>query len=586
MKSNEASLQLQPGYQRLWELGALGGWDEIRERLFRLVACAFKPLSIDTVAGALRIGIDDGEIYSEQLAVSDIAKLSSNFLFEDRSGHLAWTNGSARDFIFRAILNPGIDLTQPSAYEVSTRSNHLLVANMFISIMSSHKHPIWRDLKLKFSQWKQEDHEQLFRLHDTWQSAMGKARVKNSALAYITDYGYKHCEHAAEMQGLSDPVWSRFFREVFLCEESAFVFWRTVCCDEGPIYLLGSHNGHRFVLYAHAFAEWHLGVADISSLPPRTETTASLDLSSPEELTRALFQHAAYVNIMGGNALHLACASGNNHSLDLILQAVLYLHGGAPRALQLLRQMYRGQTPIIWALDFEEDSRETNLWDIFNMLETLLKFESQHSKTCADDHSTDDASLHCQWSHTGFFKTRIPKTALSMTISIFGQEQDMICRLLDAHKPCEIDCRPKYGETALYCAAQLGLPKVVKKLVEECHASVDILQRDGKTPLDAARRTLEGLEESERGDERAREHVRELRAKLESSYISSVDSDIDLEMDSDFDTTNDTNTNSNSDTSSSNSDSDRDNDWERAIVVERERHVQEVTEVVRYLESV
>lgn len=247
-----------------------------------------------------------------------------------------------------------------------------------------------------------------------------------------------------------------------------------------PEELLGSHNGRRFVLYTHAFPKWNLNFADISSLPLQIGATASLDLSTTEGLTSALFRDAASVSVMGSNALHLACRSKNNRALDQVLQAVLYLHGGASCAIQLLQQTYQGKTPICWAMNA--------LWgisldEIFNLLETLLKVESQR------DESTDDTFLHCQWLHAAFTGRRV-RTVMTMAMTLFKHRQDMFCRLLDAHKPCRIDAQNVSGQTALHFAVRLSLSEVVKKLVKDCYATVDIPDMTGGTPLDNARQKL------------------------------------------------------------------------------------------------
>lgn len=148
--ASKAHSQLRAGYQRLWDLGASDEFKKIRKRLFRLILCAFKPLELSVAINILRIGVEDNEsLYQQEILAKRIRKLCSNFLFEDDSDYLSWTHDSARDFVIKEILN-----LADSAEENSMKSNHLLVANIFIAVLKNSNHSVWKELHLDPSEWK------------------------------------------------------------------------------------------------------------------------------------------------------------------------------------------------------------------------------------------------------------------------------------------------------------------------------------------------------------------------------------------------------------------------------------------------
>ena len=461
-------------------------FDEIRKRLFRFAICAFKPLKISTVTHALRIGIEDSErSYRKDLLIEDIDKLCSNFLLTDSSGHLTWTHDSARDFVVRVILNP-------DAQETFMKSNHLLVANTFTAVVRDSNHPVWKELDLDPFEWMLRESEQIFDEDDILESGlviMNKIWDAQSSLEYLGEHGWRHCQHAADKDEIFDPLWTRILRELLLQHKTAFALWWQLWFEDQRFPLpnrrklrqiLGDYAGERVILIPHTLALLKFKADSVSDVQLVKAAKAPPERSTGEDLLESLVQHAACKSLDGANVLHLACSTGNGSILNLILQAILHRYGGLARIFKLLEEVYRNYTPLDFLLI------PLFVWDRKSKIamETLLRFESNHSGQNSCDQSSNWAPSDCLWGN----RYMRGQTALN---SILGWwEDDEVIRLLDVHKPCNIDQTNYDGETALHVAACKGRFQLVKVLVERYHATVDVPDKYGETPLDVARSAL------------------------------------------------------------------------------------------------
>lgn len=495
--ASEANEQLQAGYQRLWAFGALKRFDEIRKRLFRFVICAFAPLKLSTVTHALRIGIEDSErSYRTDFPDKKIDKLCSNFLLTDGSGYLTWTHDSARDFVVRVILNPGIDLAETSAQETFMKSNHLLVAKTFIAVMRDSNHPVWKELDFDpFERMLRESDRRVIEglFFETGRVIKEKIRDAQSSLEYLGMDGWRHCQHAADNDEVFDPLWTRIVRELILQHKTAFALWWQLWFEGArvPFFgrrtlseIFGDYAGERVILISHTLALLSLKADSISDVQLEKAAKAPLERSTEEDLVESLVQHAACKNLNGANVLHLACSTNNGSILNLMLQAILHRHGGLNHVFKLLTEVDHKRTPLSWA-SFESrfsdgESKST--------METLLRFETNYSRQNGCDQSSNWAPSDCLWGKR-FMRSG---TALNWVLWMY-EDDDEIIRLLDIHKPCNIDQTDNKGETALHIAALYGRFKLVKALVERYHATVDVPDNGSKTPLDVARDRLEFL---------------------------------------------------------------------------------------------
>ncbi|KAF6221667.1 hypothetical protein HO133_001635 [Letharia lupina] len=500
-KKSEANGQLQAGYQKLWDSGSLTRFDEIRKRLFRFVLCAFEPLKLSTVAHASRIGIEENEpSYRGEITIEDIDKVCSNFLSKDVSGHLSWTHDSARNFVVRVILDPGIGLEGTSAEETSMKSSHLAVANTFIAVMKDSDHQVWKEADLDPSEWmlpKREFKPDSQKKIDSTRVMMKISNAKSS-LGYLGRHGWRHCELAADKHVISDPLWTRVLRELLLHPKTAFALWWQIWFKDplhpwepGYRYLeeiLGDYAGERVILISHALVFLKLKTDSVWDVQLEKAAKAPLGRSIEEDLAESLVRHAACKNLNGANALHLACEANNGSLLNLMLQAILQRPGGVARVFELLEEEYKSQTPFIWAIKFEVDWAHPQSSYDFDVKGGFLRFENDNPRPNGCDQSSNEAASLCLWSQSCKSWSDF-ETALMQ--ALYWLEENEVIRLLDIHKPCNIDVQAGNSKrTVLHLAAMDGKIQLVKVLVEECDANVDVRDGEDKTPLHAARETL------------------------------------------------------------------------------------------------
>lgn len=489
-EKSEANGQLQAGYQKLWDFGSLKGFDEIRKRLFRFVLCAFEPLKLSTVAHASRIGIEENEpSYRGEITIEDIDKVCSNFLSKDVSGHLSWTHDSARAFVVRMILDPGIGFEGTSAKETSMKSNHLAVANIFIAVMRDSDHPVWKELDLDPSEWMLQKQESSW--PDEEELKVEKIRHAQSSLDYLSTHGWRHCELAADKHVFSDPLWTRVLRELILHHKTAFALWWRIW-SKVPLKLddrhlediLGDYAGERVILISHTLALLNLKADSVWDVQLEKAAKDPPERSTEEDLVESLVRHAACKSLNGASVLHLACRAQNGSILNLMLQVILQRHGVA-RVFELLDEEYTSPTPFIWAVkNLDWASSQSSIVDT-DVMEILLRFENDNSRPNGCDQSSNEAASLCIWSQSD--KSRTDRDTILMQALDWLKENDVI-RLLDIHKPCNIDVQAEDSKkTVLHLAALMGKVELVKVLVGECHANVDVHDRRNRTPLDVAR---------------------------------------------------------------------------------------------------
>ena len=501
----EANKQLRDGYRRLWDLGFLRDFEEIRKRLFRFVICALTSLDLGTITDALRIGIEDSEPpYQKEISISFVEKLCSNFLKKNDSDQLSWTHDSARDFVVGEILSPGIDLAEPSAQNTLMKDNHRLVANTFLAVMGHSDHPVWKELDLDPSQCKQQDEDFLssasLGVKIRQEQIVEKIRKAQSSLEYLGRYGWRHCQQAATKQVIFDPLWTRVLKKLILHNKTAFPLWWEVSSFPYQSSGIGHSNafiaktaGKHIILSSHALASLDLGTDGISDALFKKLAQPSREQSAAENLVESLVEHSAYKSLDGANVLHVACLAGNNDVLKLMLNAIFHRHGVA-RVFEFLEERYFARTPFALALlNLRHVDKIPYEYFGDRLLQTLLEFEKKHS--------TPDT--YCLWSH-GFNEVlnvneRDDRTVLMWAIADVypgSTMEDSLIALLRTHKPCNIDYQRKDQQTtALHSAARHGLFRLVKILVESCHATVDLPDNTGATPLDHARESLRSTSE-------------------------------------------------------------------------------------------
>ena len=134
-ETNDAYDKLRAGYWRLWKLGALKGFDEIRICLFRLILSSFESLSADGLTCILQDWVGSDRLY-DCLLVEEIESLYSNFLVSEVvSQHLRFTHSSAREFVVREILAKISGVSQESPASSTMKENHRSIAQLFVNLI-------------------------------------------------------------------------------------------------------------------------------------------------------------------------------------------------------------------------------------------------------------------------------------------------------------------------------------------------------------------------------------------------------------------------------------------------------------------
>ena len=464
--TNDAYDKLKAGYLRLWKLGALKGFDEIRICLFRLILCSFKPLSVDYVTCLLQNWIGRDRLY-DRLSVEEIEILYSNFLVDDVVGDLVFTHNSAREFVMTEILGKISGGAQKPLASLAMKENHRSVAKLFVDF-----------LQRACNQDRQE--------------------VLNALdLFYFNVFGLKHCKYAAEKQSIFDKVWSDMIQRVLLPLKlgSFDVISALPYChlDDHPylrntsLFIYRESEGKSHFLFSH-FLIW-LDIIhddDVSRLRRMDLRTAPSDTGTPEGMLRHFTEHAVTQSTRGeANALHQACLRRNVAAVKLVLESTYDLFG-KEACTDLLSSQSRifpsNGTPFVLSVTDNLASHED---DTTAVMETLLWFESRYLDTAGDKekaHSSQGSHRAQQWSHV------CPRNRNALTYAMEIFEEETVCRLLKIAGPIAIDKPDKSGYTPLMAAAHMRRLDIARILVEDYHADLNVRCWEGSA-LDIARKS-------------------------------------------------------------------------------------------------
>ena len=468
-RTNDAYDKLKVGYLRLWKLGALKAFDELRICLFRLILCSFIPLSVDHVTCILqnRMG---------SLLVKDVETLYSNFLVRDVvEDELRFTHNSAREFVVREILGTISGGPRESLTSLVMKESHRSVAKLFVDFIQRSNN---------------RDSQHVFKAFD---------------LFYFSNLGLQHCKYAAEKQSIFDKVWSDMIQRVLLSPglrspdvvlalDIVPKFRDSLNVDVSRHFIYRESEGEFHFLFSH-FLVWLDIIHGDDASDPRLENlkTASSDTSTPEGMLRHFAEQAAVKStIANANALHIACFRGNAAAVNLVLKSTYYLYGKDACTNLLSQQIefppYTRGTPFVLAVINNREWPQPNRPDVstflrFDVMETLLLFESRYLATAdgKDKANSSQASHRVQqWSHAC-------RSHSALTYAVMHFQEETLCRLLKIAEPIAIDEPDKVGYTPLMMAADRGYLKVIRILVEDYHADLNVRGQGGKSALDVAR---------------------------------------------------------------------------------------------------
>jgi ankyrin repeat protein len=488
--------RLEAGYQRLWDLNALVGYESRRIRLFQFVLGSSTLVTTEILTEVLRI---QKCTYTKEVNRRDVELLYANFLHDTPSQGIQFVHNSARKFVLNMkVKNAAGEDSEREQF--SEKESHMSIARLYIEIMSCSSHPFWQHLGIDPSNWTDVylDPKKMDRLqHDfnTWYGVDDEDfdLFREDLHSYLAIYGFRHCFTAAQKRSMFDGLWTEVLDRVILSPESAFGYVTLLQPtfanpnSEKPVYLLNRshllrlHHGRLELLYSHCLA--FLDIIDRDDLARLQLGESSIEVGSEKDRQRRLFEHVAckgvsseslaltiHSRIQPGDqtALHIALWRRNAAAVEMILQAALVLSEFRCVA-GMLSKPRRGNSPLSMAI---LDSQ-------FPLAEKLLLWERKWWEK-SEAYEPARPFVTSQWSAKD---EKSGRTALSLAIQHFTEDQT--CHLLSLVRPDDsnmLDEKPIPRNTPLHIAAAYGYLQLVTDLVEKYGADSLAINSRMETP--------------------------------------------------------------------------------------------------------
>lgn len=495
-QASGGQIQLDAGFQRLWDLNNLDGLDKMRIRLFQLALSSSIPLEQTTLLEALSIPVHDDDDHSDHkdLTIELVERLYANFLYLNEQQVLGFVHDSAKRFVLNMKLNQGAISEDSGSNQFPERRNHLSFAKLFIEIMKQSSHPIWQRMGLDPSNWQKisassNRGDRFLRNRRRFKIPKKPQNIVN----YIIKFGLQHCFRAAKKRSIFDDLWMEVLNSVILSSDSAFAFVTLASqsfdnpemlepsseSTEFPRRFIPFSFGHVFrehegsleMLYTHVLAVLDIiGENDILDSQLGNSEQGGCD----KDWLELLFKHAACkggdifgdrgvrssTDQHGVTALTIACQNHNHAAVRMILQASHHFSGKATSIDLLFGPKRMGfATPICIAFVNSD----------IGIARTLLEFEKQYINTAKD--GLQQWSQRCQL--TGI---------TAVTLAVGRLKEDEIRDLLIIAHPSDINVQDEDGNSALHVAAAKGYHQLVQDLVETYKATIEIFNNYGYTP--------------------------------------------------------------------------------------------------------
>jgi hypothetical protein len=494
--NNEAYQRLEAGYQRLWDLNALEDAEELglRTRLFHFVLCAFERQTTASISEALRV---QGSSHEDYPTPEDVRRLFANFLEEayspDGQLELRFVHESARKFILNIKTSDQNNSGESNGQLFSDNNNHASVLRLYIELVGTSTHAYWRSAGFDPSKWKtftsatpdaNRLHEDLQRWKDQTQT-MGSLPLH----IYLSIYGLRHCAHVAKKRSMFDATWGEVLDQVIMNPDSAFAF---NMLGDLRFYMPYKDN-HRNIRYPEYWScSWHIWSqkdGQLQLLP--THVLACLDIICENDADRLQLDRPGVENFelhlylkdaasFGGDiscptgyaipfrpgkatSLQLACVRKNKAAVRIILQAIRIQSFQAVRE-QLLFASNMLAAPFGLAI----------LNKSYHIAKLLLTFEKEQQEKTSNT-AVAQQFVSKQWS--------LPfHTFSALHFSVKYLDTVDILRLLEIAVPEDINLRDSERRTVLQIAAREGSLELIKALVEDYGAQIDVVDCKGSTP--------------------------------------------------------------------------------------------------------
>ncbi|KAH7393847.1 hypothetical protein DE146DRAFT_660167 [Phaeosphaeria sp. MPI-PUGE-AT-0046c] len=514
--------QLEAGYQRLWDLNRLIDAEELklRDRLFHIVLASEWAQTPETLSKVLRFRERSYSNYPQPI---DVERMSSNFLVyvESSSGNegFRFVDEAAKRFVLSMDSPESNNATKPKTKVFARQNNHKAVAEVYTQLIGSATHPYWQHAGLLPFNWTKllsgnEDSERLKLDIQHWRTK--RYGPLPDFHFYLAKFGFRHCAEAAEEHSLYDPVWTEVIKKVILNPRSAFGFvalaeeqvepaqmFRVYTAPLATWMMWGQQDGRLQLLHSHAIALLDIASPDDSI---RLQTALQDLKGKPDEILNSyeyrLFKDSAcvggaiaappgYVSTIKhkeATALQIACVQHNRATVEMILEVSSTLtHIPADHILYIDTATFPFPLCISIAPRDEFDTGAV----LNNTARPLLLYEKRLDILRRD--SVDSNKAHetpaiapfksKQWSllhHTD----KDP----ALILGALFHRGDMLLHMLRIAPPEDINVRGIDDYTALHFAAGQGNDVVVRGLVEEFGADVNLENSEGHTPGMLARR--------------------------------------------------------------------------------------------------
>ena len=138
---------LQTAYERLWAINSDEQDKHLQVRTFRLLLCAFRPLTANELREAVSFTLNDLDKEREELKLVDLESLYHNFLTTGLSGFLEFEHSSSKTFVM------GLKEAESEDLLFSQPKNHLAMADLAIKAMVRPLHQLWTIDGFRFCHW-------------------------------------------------------------------------------------------------------------------------------------------------------------------------------------------------------------------------------------------------------------------------------------------------------------------------------------------------------------------------------------------------------------------------------------------------
>ena len=390
LKHDEEAKELGRAYEMLWAANADEQDEKLQILAFRLVLCAYIPLTPQQLVEALRFDPDKPENYESGIDLPQVEGLYHNFLRTDSDGFLDFEHISAKVF----VLNVKSDDNHRQIF--SDFDNHRVMADISLQLIERPEHQLWQCAGIQLRQWQSHlsnphhfrelkgivSHSSCFdgkfinALSSFGLQKLGRAvRVDNHFVQYLMFHWTRHCYRTC----LEDMNFTRRLVDVLQNSASGIQGWSLALGALTRVYapygfakgvslelafraaygaLYEQNFGDKTTIEAHPL----LSLVNFDISPCRNyegRTESFLPVTADDMMIR---------NLNGDTVLHVASKRPTGHTIRDILMLEKSLEN-RPRIPLLTLRNFNGVLPLHYAINY----------NIEEGVKDMLEFEAQYA---------------------------------------------------------------------------------------------------------------------------------------------------------------------------------------------------------------